>query len=42
MFDPDRNEWLFATRDGQQLRTLPAAMLSPQRVMDLEVTHRRR
>jgi hypothetical protein len=42
MFDPDRNEWLFATRDGQQLRTLPAVMLSPQRVMDLEVTHRRK
>ena len=42
MYDPNRNDWLFTTRDGQQLRTLPAEMLSPQRVMDLEVTHRRK
>jgi hypothetical protein len=42
MYDPNRNEWLFTGRDGQQLRTLPAEMLSPQRVMDLEVTHRRK
>jgi putative transposase len=41
MFDPNRQELVFADRDGQQLRTLPAEMLSPQRVMDLEVTHRR-
>ena len=42
MYDPDRNEWVFAARDGHQLRSLPADALSPQRVMDLEVTHRRR
>jgi hypothetical protein len=42
MFDPSRQELVFADRDGQQLRTLPAEMLSPQRVMELEVTHRRK
>jgi hypothetical protein len=42
MYDPNCNEWLFTDRDGHQLRTLPAEMLSAQRVMDLEVTHRRK
>jgi hypothetical protein len=41
MFDPNRTEWVFADRHGRQLRSLPAEMVSPQRVMDLEVTHRR-
>jgi hypothetical protein len=40
MFDPNRTEWLITDYDGQQLRTLPAVMLTPQRVMDLNVTHR--
>jgi hypothetical protein len=42
MYDPNRNEWVFADRDGHQLRSLPAAQLTPQRIMDLDVTHRRR
>jgi hypothetical protein len=41
MYDPNRNEWLFADRDGRQLRSQPADQLSRQRVMDLDVTHRR-
>ena len=41
MYDPHRNEWLFADRDGRQLRSQPADQLSRQRVMDLDVTHRR-
>jgi hypothetical protein len=41
MYDPNRNEWVFADRDGQQLRSLAADSLSPQRIMDLKVTHRR-
>jgi hypothetical protein len=40
-YDPNRNEWLFADRDGHQLRSLPADQLTPQRVMDLDVTQRR-
>jgi hypothetical protein len=42
MHDPNRNEWLFADRDGRQLRTIPAEELSPERIMNLEVTHRRK
>jgi hypothetical protein len=42
MYDPNRNEWVFAARDGHQLRSLPADAVSPQNVMNLEVTHRRR
>jgi hypothetical protein len=41
MYDPNRNEWLFADRTGRQLRSQPAEELSPQRVMELDVTHRR-
>jgi len=41
LYDPSRNEWLFADRDGRQLRSQPADELSRQRVMDLDVTHRR-
>jgi hypothetical protein len=41
MFDPNRREWVFSDRDGRQLRCLPADELSPQRIMDLNVTHRR-
>jgi hypothetical protein len=42
MYDPNRNEWVFADPDGKELRSLPAEMLSAQRVMDLKVTHRRK
>jgi len=42
MYDPNRNEWVFADRDGHQLRSLPAEELTPQRIIDLDVTHRRR
>jgi hypothetical protein len=42
MFDPNRTEWVIADHGGQQLRSLPAEMLSSQRVMDLNVTHRRK
>jgi hypothetical protein len=42
MHDPNRNEWVFADHDGRQLRCMPAEELSPQRIMDLEVTHRRK
>ena len=41
MFDPIENEWVFADRDGRQLRRQPAEELCPDRVMNLEVTHRR-
>jgi hypothetical protein len=41
MYDPNRNEWVFANRDGHQLRSMPAEELSLQNVMDLKVSHRR-
>jgi transposase InsO family protein len=41
MYDPNLNEWVFADREGRQLRRQPAKQLSPERVMNLEVTHRR-
>ena len=41
MYDPTRNEWVFADRDGREMRSLPAAFLSRQSVMELNVTHRR-
>ena len=42
MFDPNRTEWVICDRDGHQLRSLPADALTPQRVMDLKVGHRRK
>ncbi len=42
MFDPNRTEWVITDLDGQQLRSLPADLLSPQRVMDLNVAHRKK
>lgn len=42
MFDPKRNEWVFADDDNQQLRSLPAEQVTRERIMDLDVTHRRR
>jgi len=41
MYDPNRNEWLFADGEGRQLRSVPADQVTPQRVMDLNVTYRR-
>lgn len=41
MYDPNRNEWIFANRDGHQLRSMPAEELSLQNVLDLKVSHRR-
>jgi hypothetical protein len=41
MYDPNRGAWLFADRAGQQLRSIPAELLSRQRIMDLDVTNRR-
>jgi hypothetical protein len=42
MYDPNRNEWVFADRAGREMRSLPAAFLSPQSVMELRVTRRRK
>jgi hypothetical protein len=41
MYDPHLNEWVFADREGRQLRRQPADELSQERVMNLDVTHRR-
>jgi transposase InsO family protein len=41
MYDPELNEWFFTDREGRQLRRQPAAQLSQENVMELEVTHRR-
>lgn len=41
MYDPAAGEWFFTDREGRQLRRQPADELSQERVMDLEVTHRR-
>src|SRR6516225_5180357 len=41
MYDPDSNEWMFADRDGRQLTRRPADQLSPDRVISLNVSHRR-
>ena len=41
MYDPQLNEWFFTDIEGRQLRRQPAEQLSRERVMKLEVTHRR-
>jgi transposase InsO family protein len=41
MYDPELNEWIFADQDGRQLRRQPAEELCPERVMSLDVAHRR-
>jgi hypothetical protein len=41
MYDPDLSEWVFADREGRQLRRQPADELNQERVMNLDVTHRR-
>jgi hypothetical protein len=40
MYDPSRNEWVIADRDGRQLYRRPADQLSRERVMNLDVTER--
>ena len=40
MYDPQLNEWFFTDRDGRQLRRQPAAQLSRERVLRLEVADR--
>jgi transposase InsO family protein len=39
MYDPDLNEWFFTDLEGRQLRRQPAAYLSRENVMKLQVTH---
>jgi transposase InsO family protein len=41
MYDPERNEWFFTDGEGRQLRRQPAEELSQERVMNLDVTHRK-
>lgn len=41
LYDPEFNEWVFADREGRQLSRRSADQLSPERVMNLSVTHRR-
>jgi hypothetical protein len=41
MYDPNRGEWVFADRDGRQLRSVPAECVSQKHVMDLNVSNRR-
>jgi hypothetical protein len=40
MYDPECNEWFFTDVEGRQLRRQAADEISPDRVMDLNVTHR--
>ena len=40
MYDPHAGEWVFADRDGRQLRRKAAEELTPERVINLDVTHR--
>jgi hypothetical protein len=41
MFDPELNEGVFADTEGRPLRRRPADQISPERVLSLDVTHRR-
>jgi hypothetical protein len=41
MYDPGLKEWVFADRDGRQLRRQPAEELSRERVLGLDVTAHR-
>ena len=41
LYDPESNEWVFADREGRQLSRRSADQLSPDRVMNLNVTNRR-
>jgi hypothetical protein len=41
-YDPRDGEWVFADREGRQLRRKVAVELTPERVKELNVTHRRK
>jgi len=41
LYDPEFNEWVFADREGRQLSRRSADELSPERVMNFNVTNRR-
>jgi hypothetical protein len=41
LYDPEFNEWVFADREGRQLSRRSADQLSPERVINLNVTNRR-
>jgi hypothetical protein len=41
-FDPETNEWVFSDAQGRELRHKPAVEISPERVMALDVTDRRK
>jgi transposase InsO family protein len=41
MYDPHQNEWIFADRQGRQLRRQTADELTEERVINLNITHRR-
>lgn len=40
-FDPDTNEWVFSDPSGRELRHKAAEEISPERVLALNVIHRR-
>jgi hypothetical protein len=41
-FDPERGEWMFQDEQGHEIRRQAAAELSAERIVALQVTHRRR
>jgi hypothetical protein len=41
LYDPEFNEWVFADREGRQLSRRSAEQLSPERVINLNITNRR-
>jgi hypothetical protein len=41
LFDPQTHEWIFATPDGQQLRTRQAKEITRERIVSLTMSHRR-
>jgi hypothetical protein len=41
LYDPEFNEWVFADHEGRQLSRRSADQLSPESVMNLNVTNRR-
>jgi hypothetical protein len=41
-FDSERGEWMFQDEKGQEIRRQAASELSAERIVALEVTHRRR
>jgi hypothetical protein len=41
-FDPERGEWMFQDERGREIRRQAASELSAERIMALDVSHRRR